>query len=40
MSDSGAFTIAAITFAGLGWWGCFCVALILSVICGVAELNK
>jgi len=32
MSDSGMFAVAALAFAGLGWWVCFGFALLFLLI--------
>jgi hypothetical protein len=40
MSNSVAFWISGITFAGLGWWGCFAAAVAFALIFELAELVK
>jgi hypothetical protein len=38
VSDDVAYLIAALTFAGLGWWGLATAAFILAFLAGFAKI--
>jgi len=37
MSDSGAFALAALVFAGLGWWWLFGIAILFAVLAAIGD---